>query len=50
MATARAAADSVGLPLWRYLGGAQARVLPAPFMNIINGGVHADSGLEIRSS
>ncbi|MET0340617.1 MAG: phosphopyruvate hydratase [Polyangiales bacterium] len=48
MATARAAADSVGLPLWRYLGGAQARVLPAPFMNIINGGVHADSGLEIQ--
>jgi enolase len=48
MATARAAADAVGLPLWRYLGGAQARVLPTPFMNIINGGVHADSGLEIQ--
>jgi len=48
MATARAAADGVGLPLWRYLGGVQARVLPTPFMNIINGGMHADSGLEIQ--
>ncbi|MFM2417804.1 MAG: hypothetical protein RL385_2527 [Pseudomonadota bacterium] len=48
MATARAAAEAVGLPLWRYLGGVQARVLPTPFMNIINGGVHADSGLEIQ--
>jgi len=45
---ARAAADATGLPLWRYLGGAQARVLPTPLMNIINGGVHADSGLEIQ--
>jgi enolase len=48
MAVARAAADAVGLPLWRYLGGVQARVLPTPLMNIINGGVHADSGLEIQ--
>lgn len=48
MATARAAADAVGLPLWRYLGGAQARVLPTPLMNIINGGAHADNGLEIQ--
>jgi enolase len=48
MAVARAAADSVGLPLWRYLGGVQARVLPTPLMNIVNGGVHADSGLEIQ--
>jgi enolase len=48
MATARAAADVVGLPLWRYLGGANARVLPTPLMNILNGGVHADSGLEIQ--
>ncbi len=45
---ARAAADAVGLPLWRYLGGVQARVLPTPLMNIVNGGVHADSGLEIQ--
>jgi enolase len=48
MAVARAAADAVGLPLWRYLGGIQARVLPTPLMNILNGGVHADSGLEIQ--
>jgi enolase len=48
MATARAAADAVGLPLWRYLGGAQARVLPTPLMNILNGGQHADNGLEVQ--
>ena len=48
LAVARAAADSVGLPLWRYLGGVQARVLPTPLMNILNGGVHADNGLEIQ--
>jgi enolase 1/2/3 len=48
MAVARAAADAVGLPLWRYLGGAAARVLPTPLMNILNGGVHADNGLEIQ--
>ncbi len=48
MAVARAAADAIGMPLWRYLGGVQARVLPTPLMNILNGGVHADSGLEIQ--
>ena len=48
LAVARAAADAVGLPLWRYLGGAQARVLPTPLMNILNGGKHADNGLEIQ--
>src|ERR1700752_123768 len=48
MAVARAAAESVELPLWRYLGGAAARVLPTPMMNILNGGVHADNGLEIQ--
>jgi enolase len=48
MAVARAAADSVDLPLWRYLGGIQARVLPTPLMNGINGGKHADSGMEIQ--
>ncbi len=48
MAVSRAAAEAVGLPLWRYLGGASARVLPTPMMNVINGGVHADSGLEIQ--
>ncbi len=48
LAVARAAADAVGLPLWRYLGGVQARVVPTPLMNILNGGVHADNGLEIQ--
>lgn len=48
MAIARAAADDVGLPLWRYLGGANARVLPTPLMNILNGGAHADNGLDIQ--
>ncbi len=48
LAVARAAADGVGLPLWRYLGGVHARTLPVPLMNIINGGVHADSGLEVQ--
>jgi enolase len=48
MAVARAAAETVELPLWRYLGGAAARVLPTPMMNILNGGVHADNGLEVQ--
>jgi enolase len=48
MAVARAAAETVELPLWRYLGGAAARVLPTPLMNILNGGLHADNGLEVQ--
>src|SRR5262249_51819661 len=48
LAVARAAADAVNLPLWRYLGGANARVLPTPLMNVLNGGTHADNGLEIQ--
>ncbi|MBK8996799.1 MAG: phosphopyruvate hydratase [Myxococcales bacterium] len=48
MAVARAGADVVGLPLWRYLGGVTARVLPTPMMNILNGGTHADNGLEAQ--
>ncbi len=48
MAVACAAADAVRLPLWRYLGGAQARVLPTPQMSILNSGRHVDSGLEIQ--
>jgi enolase len=48
MAVARAAADVLSLPLWRYLGGVQARTLPTPLMNILNGGAHADNGLEIQ--
>jgi enolase len=46
LASARAAADSSGLPLFRYLGGPNAHVLPTPMMNVINGGVHADNDLE----
>jgi len=48
LAVARAAAQSVGLPLYRYLGGPNAHVLPVPFMNVINGGVHADNELELQ--
>ena len=48
MAVARAAADSNGLPLWRYLGGPNAHVLPTPMMNVINGGAHADNELELQ--
>jgi enolase len=48
MAAARAAATAVDLPLYQYLGGSNARVLPVPMMNIINGGQHADSGLDIQ--
>ena len=46
MAVARAAAEASGLPLYRYLGGAGARTLPVPMMNVINGGVHADNRLD----
>jgi enolase len=48
LAAARAAADDAGLPLYQYLGGPGARLLPVPLMNVINGGVHADSGLDIQ--
>jgi enolase len=48
MAVSRAAAETVELPLWRYLDGAATRVLPTPMMNILNGGMHADNGLEIQ--
>ncbi|MGB3212158.1 MAG: phosphopyruvate hydratase [Desulforhopalus sp.] len=48
MAVARAAAKSVGLPLYRYLGGAGARRVPVPAMNIINGGAHADNSVDIQ--
>jgi enolase len=48
MAAARAAASCHHLPLYRYLGGAAARILPLPMMNVINGGAHADSGLDIQ--
>jgi enolase len=48
LAAARAASVSVGLPLYRYLGGAGARSLPVPLMNILNGGAHADSNVDIQ--
>ncbi len=48
MAVARAAAGLAGLPLYRYLGGARAHVLPTPMLNILNGGVHADNNLDIQ--
>ena len=48
MAVARAAADSAGLQLFRYLGGPNAHVLPVPMMNIVNGGAHADSNVDIQ--
>ena len=48
MATAKAAADSFGMPLYRYLGGVNAKVLPAPMMNILNGGKHADNTVDIQ--
>ncbi len=46
MAVAKAAAMSTGLPLWRYLGGVNSKVLPLPMMNIINGGSHADNNVD----
>ena len=48
MATAKAASEFLGLPLYRYLGGINAKVLPAPMMNIINGGAHAANNLDIQ--
>ncbi len=48
MAVLKAAAASVGLPLYRYIGGANAKIMPVPFMNVINGGVHADNNLDIQ--
>ncbi|MGB0261320.1 MAG: phosphopyruvate hydratase [Henriciella sp.] len=48
MATAKAAAESCSLPLYRYIGGTNARILPTPMMNIINGGEHADNPIDIQ--
>ncbi|WP_018263761.1 phosphopyruvate hydratase [Methylobacterium sp. WSM2598] len=48
LAVAKAAAEASGLPLYRYVGGTQARVLPVPMMNIINGGVHADNPIDFQ--
>ena len=48
LAVAKAAADSAALPLFRYLGGPNGHVLPVPMMNVINGGAHADTGVDIQ--
>ncbi len=48
LAVAKAAAESLGLPLYRYLGGTSAHILPVPMMNILNGGKHADSGVDLQ--
>ncbi|MEY3493080.1 MAG: enolase [Actinomycetota bacterium] len=48
LATARAAAEALDLPLWRYVGGPNAHVLPVPMMNVINGGAHADNTIDLQ--
>ena len=48
LAAAKAAAESAALPLFRYLGGPNAHILPVPMMNILNGGAHADSGVDVQ--
>src|SRR5690606_24475945 len=48
LAVAKAAADSAGLPLFRYVGGPNAHLLPVPMMNILNGGAHADTNVDIQ--
>ncbi len=48
LAVARAAADELGLPLWRYIGGPNAHVLPVPMMNVLNGGAHADNSVDFQ--
>ncbi|MEY4338649.1 MAG: enolase [Actinomycetota bacterium] len=48
LAVAKAAADEQGLPLWRYIGGPNARVLPVPMMNVVNGGAHADNSIDMQ--
>jgi enolase len=48
LAVAKAAADDLGLPLYRYVGGANAHLLPVPMMNVLNGGVHADNNVDLQ--
>ena len=48
LATARAAASELGIPLWRHVGGANAHVLPVPMMNLLNGGAHADNNVDFQ--
>jgi enolase len=48
LAVSKAAAESAGLPLFRYIGGPNAHILPVPMMNIVNGGAHADTGVDVQ--
>src|SRR5690606_13347257 len=48
LAVARAAAETLGTPLYRYVGGSNAKVLPVPLMNVINGGAHADNAVDMQ--
>src|SRR4029453_14878340 len=48
LAAAKASADALGLPLYRYVGGVDAGLLPVPMMNILNGGAHADNGIDFQ--
>ena len=48
MANARAAADLLGMPLYRYLGGANSKLLPVPLLNVLNGGAHADNNVDVQ--
>src|SRR5205807_8027037 len=48
LAVARAAADDAGLPLYAYLGGVGGRLMPVPMINVLNGGAHADNGLDFQ--
>src|SRR6202022_2132828 len=48
LAVAKAGADELGVPLYRYVGGPGARVLPVPMMNVLNGGVHADNNVDLQ--
>ena len=48
MAVARAAAEELGLPLFQYIGGVNAKQLPVPMMNILNGGEHADNNVDVQ--
>ena len=48
MAVARAAAEELGLPLFQYIGGVNAKQLPVPMMNILNGGEHADNSVDVQ--
>ena len=48
LAVAKAAADELELPLYRYVGGANAHVLPVPMMNVLNGGAHADNNVDLQ--